>query len=100
MGQLTSAKTGPYSIVLSTNVSIDPLISGAYSFSNPSSSWSDERSASPYATILSWQGWAMERIRTVLFAENRTSRKLVCFPMATDSVLFDQLCADRLAMIG
>ena len=51
VGQPTSATTAPYSIVLSTDLSIDPLITGAYSFSNPSSSWSDERRASPYADI-------------------------------------------------
>ena len=37
MGGLTSARTVPYLIVLSMNFSIDPLISGGYSSSNPSS---------------------------------------------------------------
>ena len=53
--ELTSAKTVPYLIALSKEFSIDPLISGAYSASNPSSSWSDERRASAYADIISWQ---------------------------------------------
>ena len=48
MVQLTSAKTAPYLIALSTDFSVDPLISGEYSFSNPSSSCSDERRASTY----------------------------------------------------
>ena len=52
VGQLTSAKTAPYFIALSTDFSIDPLIIGVYPFSNPSSSRSDERSASPYADII------------------------------------------------
>ena len=51
VGQPTSAKTAPYLIALSTDFSIDPLIIGAYSFSNPSSSWSDERRASAYVVI-------------------------------------------------
>ena len=50
-GQPTPAKTAPYLIALSTDFSIDPLINGVYSFSNPSSSWSDERRASAYADI-------------------------------------------------
>jgi len=50
--QPTSAKTAPYLIALSMDFSINPLIIGVYSFSNPSSSWSDERRASPYADII------------------------------------------------
>jgi hypothetical protein len=53
VGELTSAKTTPYLIALSTDFSIDPLISGRYSLSNPSSSWSDERRASVFADIIS-----------------------------------------------
>ena len=48
-GQLTSAKTAPYLIALSTVFSIDPLIIGENLSSNPSSSWSDKRRASTYA---------------------------------------------------
>ena len=51
VGQPTSAKTAPYAIALSTDFSTDPLINGVYSFSNPSSSWSEERRASAYAAI-------------------------------------------------
>ena len=51
VGQPTSAKTAPYLIALSTDFSIDPLINGVYSFSNPSSLWSDERRASAYVDI-------------------------------------------------
>ena len=87
MGQLTSAKAAPYSIVLSTGFLVDPLISGEYSFSNPSSSWSDERRASTYAKIIRRRGWAVVKVRTVLFAENRTSRELLYLPMTTSSVV-------------
>ena len=52
MGRLTSAKIAPYFITLSTDFSVDPLISGEYSFSNPSSSWSDERRVSTYAKFI------------------------------------------------
>src|SRR5258706_12878287 len=52
VGQPTSAKTAPYLSTLSTNFSIDPLIIGVYSFSNPSSSWSDERRASACVDII------------------------------------------------
>ena len=87
MGQLTSAKTAPYFIALSTDFSVDELISGEYSCSNPSSSWSDERRASTYVMILSWWGWPVEKVRTVLLAENRTTREPTCFPITTGSVL-------------
>ena len=74
VGRPTPAKTAPYCIALSTAFSIDPLISGEYPSSNPSSSWSDERSASTYVKISSWRGWAVAKVRTVSFAENCTSR--------------------------
>ncbi|SRR5258706_3556434 len=61
MGQLTCAKAAPYLIVMSMDFSIDPLISGEYSFSNPSSSWSDERMVSTFAKIIGWRGWVVER---------------------------------------
>ena len=51
VGQPTSAKTAPYLIALSTDFSVDPLINGVYSCSNPSSSWSDEHRASAYTDI-------------------------------------------------
>ena len=35
-------------------------------------------------------------VRTVSFAENRTSREPLCLPMTTDSVLLNQICADWL----
>ena len=34
------------------------------------------------------------KVRTVLFAENRTSRDPLCFPITTASVLLNQICAD------
>ena len=87
---LTSAKTFPYLIAVSTDFSIDRLINGEYSFNNPSSSWSDKRRASAYANRISWRGWEMAGVRTVLFAENRISREPLCFPMTTDSVLLSE----------
>ena len=51
-GEPTSAKTEPYLITLSTVFSVDALINGVYSFSNSSSSWSDERRASAYADFI------------------------------------------------
>ena len=52
VSQPTSAKTPPYLIALFTDPSIDPLVNGAYSFSNISSSWSHERRGSAYAVII------------------------------------------------
>ena len=97
--ELTSAKTAPYLIALSTDFSVDPLISGEYSFSSPSSSWSDERRASTYAGIISWRGWAVAKVRTVSFAESCTTREKLCFPMTTPSVPPDQKCADSSAIM-
>src|SRR5258706_5213394 len=51
-GQLTSAKTAPYLNALSTTFSIDPLIIGAYSSCNTSSSWIVMRWASTYVNLL------------------------------------------------
>ena len=99
IGQLTSAKTAAYLIVLSTDFSIDPLISGEYFSSNPSSSWSDSRRVLTYAKIISWQGWTVERVRTVSLAENCIPREPLYFPMTTGSVLFDQLCGDWLVIV-
>jgi len=97
MGEQTSAKTAPYLIVMSTDFSIDPLISGEYSLSNPSSSWSDERRASTYAGIIRRRRWAVRKVRTVLLAENRTSREPLCFPMTTDP---DLLSEDIRGLVG
>ena len=97
VGQVTSAKTAPYLIAVPTDLSIDPLIIGLYSFINPSSSWSDERRASAYMDIIRFRGWAVgAKVRTVSFAENLTSRVTLCFPMKTASVLLNQICADWL----
>ena len=51
VSELTSVKTAPYLIALSTVFSIDLPIIGVYSSSNPSSSWSDKRRASTYAKL-------------------------------------------------
>ena len=91
VGGLTSAKTAAYLIAVSTDFSIDPLISGGgYSLSNPSSSWSDERRTSTFTDVIYWQEWAMEKVRTVLFAEKSNSRNPLRFPMTIASVLLDQ----------
>ena len=50
--ELTSAKIAPRLNALSSVFSIDPLIIGVYCSSNLSRSWSDERRASTYATII------------------------------------------------
>ena len=98
MRELTSAKTVPYLITVSTDFSVDPLISGEYSFNNPSSSWSDERRASTYARIISSRGWAVVKVRTVSFVENRTTREQLYFPMTTPSVALNQICAGSLVI--
>ena len=54
--ELTSANTVPNLRPFSTALSIDPFISGVYSFNNSSSSWSDERSDSACASIVGNQG--------------------------------------------
>src|SRR5882757_7905112 len=99
MSELTSAKTAPNLIALSTDFSVNPLISGVYFVSNPSSSWSDERRASAYADISGWHGWVVAKIRTVSLAEKRNSREPPYFPMTTASVLLNQICTDSLVVI-
>ena len=74
MGRLTSANTVPYFITLSTDFSVDPLISGEYSFSNPSSLWSDERRVLTYAKDINRRRGAAPRVRTVSLTEKSTSR--------------------------
>ena len=55
-GRLTSAMVVLYLIAMSTVFSIDVLIIGAYSSSNPSSSRSNKRTASAYAKLLAGKG--------------------------------------------
>jgi hypothetical protein len=52
--ELTSANTAPSLIPFSKFLSVDLLISGVNPFINLSSSWTDERSDSVYADIVSW----------------------------------------------
>jgi len=89
MGELTSANTDPYLIPFSTALSVDPLISGEYAFSNPSSSWSDKRRDSAYANMITWTGWTAARRPTVVFGENRVSTDQRCFPMTVCLSLSD-----------
>src|ERR1700748_3210195 len=91
IGELTSANTPPYFIPVSTALSTDLLISGVYSFNNPSSSWSTRRRDSAYANTVSEPEWAVARRRTVLFAENRNSRDQRYFPMTTTSALLSDM---------
>ena len=74
MRELTSAKTAPYLKALSKDFSIIPLISGVYSSSNPSSSWSDERRASAYADILAgddgqWKRYERYHLQRIVILE-------------------------------
>ena len=56
MGELTAAKTAPYLTTLSTTLSVGSSIIGEYVFNNPSSSLSDERRDSAYASIINGDG--------------------------------------------
>ena len=84
--RLTCAKAVPYLLALSNGFSINPFIIGAYSSSNPSSSWSVKRRASTYTKLEAGQGWVEVEVRTLLLAENRTSRDPLRFPTPTASV--------------
>ena len=53
--------TSVYLSVLFTDFSTSLLVSGGYSFSNPSSSWSDERRAFAYTNIISEEGEQLQR---------------------------------------
>ena len=49
--------------------------------------------------LISWRGWVVAKVRTVSFAENRTSRDPLCFPMTMASVLFNQICAGKFVIM-
>jgi hypothetical protein len=87
MGELTSANTTPYAITLSKTFSFDPLISGGYLSNNPSSSWSDERRDSAFASTISYLVWAVAKRQTVGIVENCKSRDPLCFPTANSSAI-------------
>ena len=99
VGELTSAKMVPYLIALSTDFSVNPLISGEYFSRNSSRSWSDECRASAYMKIISWWGSVVAKEQMVAFVENCNSREPLCFPMTTASVLLNQMCADWLVIM-
>ena len=86
----TSANTAPYLIVLSITLSVDPLISGEYSFNKSSSLWSDERSDPAYSNVISWLGRVVAKLQTAVFAKNRNSRFPWYFSIVTVSVLLYQ----------
>jgi hypothetical protein len=94
VGELTSAKAAPYLIAMSTDFSIDSLISGEYVSSNSSRSRSDERSASAYTNNISLRGWTVGEVRTSLFTENCNSRETLCFPTTIPTVFLNQVCGD------
>jgi len=73
VGGLTSAKTVPYLIALSTILSVRPSIIGEYVSSIPSSSLMDERRVSVYGQIVSWDERATTKRQTVAFGENSNS---------------------------
>ena len=92
--ELTSAKTAPYLMALSTTLSIGPSIIGEYPSNNPSSSLSDDRIDSACSRIISWLRSGVARRRTVAFAENRKLRAQRCPPTSTTSVLLRQIPED------
>ena len=75
LGNLTSAKTAPYLIALSTTLSVGASIIEEYPFSNSSSSLSNECRDSAYADIISQMRWAFAKRRTVGPAEKRNSKE-------------------------
>jgi len=61
MERRTSANTVPNLIAFPTTLSDDSLISGEYSFSNPSSTLNEERRDSLYAKVISRLRWRLQR---------------------------------------
>jgi len=87
VGELTSAKTAPYLINLSTTLSVGASIIGEYFSNNPSSSLSDNRRDSAYTTVVSRLRWGVVKRQTVEFVKNRICREQVCCPMSTTSAI-------------
>ena len=99
MGELTSANTAPYLIDLSVTLSVNPLISGEYSFNKSSSLWSDERRDSAYVKIIGWMArMVVAKIRTAEFVENRNSKWPWYFPMTTASMVLHQKLVNQVVM--
>ena len=73
LGELTSAKTAPYLMALSTILSVDAPIIGDCFVNNPSSSLSNECRDSACVDIISWMRWANAKRRTVGLAEKCNS---------------------------
>ena len=93
--ELTSAKTAPYLIALSTTLSVAAPIIGEYSFNNSLSSSSNEFRDFAYADIISWMRWTIAR-RTVGLVEKCNSNEQRYFPTTITSVFLYQIWADRL----
>ena len=75
LGKLTSAKTAPYLIALSTTLSVGASIIVECSFSNPSSSSSNESRDFAYAEIIRWMRWTIAMRRTVGLVEKCNSNE-------------------------
>jgi len=88
---LTSAKTAPILMALSTALSVGPSIIGEYPSNNPSSSLSDERIDSACSNAISRLRLGIARRRTVAFAENRKFKAQRCSPTSTTSVFLCQI---------
>ena len=91
MGELTSAKTVPYLIVLSTILSIRPSIIGEYVSNIPSSSLRDERRVFVYGRVVSSGKWETEQGPTVGFGEKSNSNEQWYFPTSTFSAFLRQI---------
>jgi len=94
LGELTSAKTAPNLIALSTTLSVDASIIGECSFSNSSSSPSNECRDSVYVDIISRMRWTVVKRRTVGLAEKCNSIEQRYFPTTITSALLYQKCVD------
>ena len=92
MGELTSAKTVPYFMILSTILSVGASIIGENFSNSPSSSLSDERRDSAYSNIVSWVRCGGRcGGHTVAFAEKCNPRGQLRPPMTITSVLLYQI---------
>src|SRR5258706_4565334 len=91
LGGLTSAKTAPYLIALSTTLSVGASIIGEHSFNNPSSSLSNKCRVSAYADIINRMRLTVAKRQTVGLAERRNSKEQRCFPTTRTSACFCQI---------
>ena len=90
-GELTSAKTLPYLMTLSTTLSVGASINGECSFNSPSSSLSNKCRDSAFEYIISWMRWTTSKRRTVGLGEKYNSNEQRYFPTTTTSTLLLQI---------